>query len=231
MPADSRTSRLQWQNTANRSPIPGKDGGWSRGAPLVSLPELRPQQDSQMNQTFRPPPHRGRLRRPRGICDVWNRSLPVATRLAQQVPRLLPAVEAVVPGRRRPVGQYGKCLLAGTTQAPASPDLFVLLVVRLLESLSVADDRPLTTKWTTPRQQFQRNPGHPGSVLFSVSGSSIKRTTAGATAQADRSAKIWRTPAFHSPVRFSVERKENSAFGPPAYEPFSKCQIGRYIRS
>jgi hypothetical protein len=40
------------------------------------------------------------------------------------------------------------------------------LVVRLFEPLSVANDRPLTTEWTSPGEQFQRNPGHPGSVLL-----------------------------------------------------------------
>jgi hypothetical protein len=56
--------------------------------------------------------------------------------------------------------------MAGTTQAPANPDLFVPLVVRLFEPPSVADDRPLATKWAQPREQFQRDIRHPGSVLF-----------------------------------------------------------------
>jgi hypothetical protein len=42
----------------------------------------------------------------------------------------------------------------------------VPLVVRLFEPMSVADDRPLATKWAPPREQFQRDTGHPGSVLF-----------------------------------------------------------------
>jgi len=54
----------------------------------------------------------------------------------------------------------------------------MLLVVRLLESLSVADDGPLAAYRTQPRQQFQRDLGYPGSLLFSVSGSAMKRTTA-----------------------------------------------------
>jgi hypothetical protein len=66
--------------------------------------------------------------------------------------------------------------MAGTTAAPANPDLLVLSVVRMFEALSVTDDGPFAAKRAEPREQPQRDLGHPGSV-FSVSGSAMKRTT------------------------------------------------------
>src|ERR1700724_1630748 len=107
---------------------------------------------------------------------------PGATRLVQQIPRLLPAVEGVVPGRRRPVGQHRKGLVAGATTAPPNPDLLVAFVVRIFEALSVTEDGPLAANRAQPGEQFQRDLGHPGSVLFSGSGSAIKRITAGVKA-------------------------------------------------
>src|SRR5439155_20925817 len=92
----SRIFRLQRQNTADRSPIPGKDGGWRRGAPEGRRPVLGRQQGSQMQQSSRPPPHGGWVWRPRRVGDVRNGSLPVAVRLAQRLPSLLPTVKAVV---------------------------------------------------------------------------------------------------------------------------------------
>ena len=71
--------------------------------------------------------------------------------LLQQFPGLLPAVEAVVSGWRRPIGQHRKCLLAWRAPAPPNPDLLVPLVVRLFEPLSVTDDRPLAAKRAQPR--------------------------------------------------------------------------------
>jgi hypothetical protein len=51
--------------------------------------------------------------------------------------------------------------VAWATTAPANPDLLVPFVVRLFEPLSVTDDRSLATKWATPREQLQRDLGHP----------------------------------------------------------------------
>src|SRR5580700_4757928 len=95
-----------------------------------------------MQQASSPPSHGRWVWRSRCICDVGNGSLPGAIRLVQQFPRLLSAVERVVPGRRRPVGQHRKSLVAGTTPAPANPDLLVPLVMRMFEALSVTDDGP-----------------------------------------------------------------------------------------
>jgi hypothetical protein len=55
------------------------------------------------------------------------------------------------------------------------------VVVALTESPAVADDRVVTTDWTSPRQEVQRD--HPGSMLSFASGSAIKRITAGLKAR------------------------------------------------
>jgi hypothetical protein len=143
-----------------------------------------------MQQASRPPSHGRWVWRSRRVCDVGNASLPGAIRLVQQIPRLLPAVEGVVPGRRRPVGQHGEGLVAGATTAPPNPDLLVPLVVRIFEALSVTDDGPLAANRAQPGEQFQRDLGHPGSVLFSGSGSAIKRITAGVKARPDRRCQV-----------------------------------------
>ena len=58
---------------------------------------------------------------------------------------------------------------------------FVLIIVALAESPSMADDRVVATNWTSPRQEVQRD--HPGSMLSFASGSAIKRITAGVKAR------------------------------------------------
>jgi len=57
-----------------------------------------------------------------------------------------------------------------------------MLIVRLLSAPSVTKDGLVSAKWTPPRQPIQRDQGHPGSVLSSVSGSAIKRIKAGVKA-------------------------------------------------
>jgi hypothetical protein len=83
--------------------------------------------------------------------------------------------------RHQPVRQDSKRLPARSTNPTPYPDAFVLVVVRLPESPSVADDRVVVAQRTQPRQQMQRN--YPGSMLSLVSGSAIKRTTAGVKAR------------------------------------------------
>jgi hypothetical protein len=75
----------------------------------------------------------------------------------------------------------------------------VPLVVRLFEPLSVTDDRPVAAKRAKAREQIQRDLGHPGSVLFSGSGSAIKRTTAGVKAERGPSYKFDRVASLHPP--------------------------------
>ena len=113
---------------------------------------------------------------------------------------LLPAVNAVVSGRRQPIGQDGKGLPARLTDSAPHPDTFVLVIVTLAPSPAVADDGVSTANGTSPRQQAQRN--HPGSVLSSASGSAIKRITAGVRAAADRPCQSFDLrPAFTLPVK------------------------------
>jgi hypothetical protein len=58
---------------------------------------------------------------------------------------------------------------------------FMLIVVGLAESPSMADDRVVPTDRALPRQQVQWD--HPGSMLSFASGSAIKRITAGVKAR------------------------------------------------
>jgi hypothetical protein len=55
------------------------------------------------------------------------------------------------------------------------------VIVGLTKPLSVADDRVVSASRTPPRQAIQRN--YPGSMLSFVSGSAIKRITAGVKAR------------------------------------------------
>jgi hypothetical protein len=56
-----------------------------------------------------------------------------------------------------------------------------LVIVRLPESPSMADDRVVAAQRAQPRQQMQWN--YPGSMLSLVSCSAIKRITAGVKAR------------------------------------------------
>ena len=119
---------------------------------------------------------------------------------------LLPAAKAVVTGWRQPIGQGSEGLSARSTDSTPHPDAFVLVVVRITEPSSVANDRVLPADGASPRQEAQRN--HPGSVLSSASRSAIKRITAGVKAAADRRCQvsIW-GPAFTLPVKSASNEK------------------------
>jgi hypothetical protein len=65
--------------------------------------------------------------------------------------RLLPAVKAVVPGRSKPIGQDRESLPARLTDSAPHPDAFVLVIVALASTPSMANDRGLIANWTTPR--------------------------------------------------------------------------------
>jgi hypothetical protein len=80
----------------------------------------------------------------------------------------------------------------------------------LAEPPSVTGDRILPADGTLPRQEGQRD--HPGSMLSFVSGSAIKRITAGVKAAADRRCQvsIWGL-AFTLPVE-SVRTKKEYCF-------------------
>ena len=94
---------------------------------------------------------------------------------------LLSTPQAEMPGRRQPIRQDREGLPARLTDSAPHPDAFVPVIVGLTESPSVADDRVVLANRTSPRQAVQRN--HPGSMLSFVSGSAIKRITAGVKAR------------------------------------------------
>jgi hypothetical protein len=56
-------------------------------------------------------------------------------------------------------------------------------IVRLLAPPAMAHDGLIAANWTPSRQQFQGERRHPGSGLFSSSGSAIKRIKAGVKAR------------------------------------------------
>ncbi len=86
-----------------------------------------------------------------------------------------------MPRRYQPVRQYRERLPARSTHPATHPHTLVLVIVRLAESPSVTNDRVVAAQRAQPRQQMQRN--YPGSMLSLVSGSEIKRITAGVKAR------------------------------------------------
>jgi hypothetical protein len=70
---------------------------------------------------------------------------------------LLPAVKAVVPGGRQPIGQNREGFPARLTDSAPYPDAFVLVIVALTKPPSVAYNRFVAANWTSPRQQVQRD--------------------------------------------------------------------------
>jgi hypothetical protein len=94
---------------------------------------------------------------------------------------LLPARHGEMPRRRQPVGQNGEGPPARKANPTPYPNAFVLVIVRLAQSSAVANDCVVAANRAKPRQKLQ---GHyPGSVLSLLSGSAIKRTTAGVKAR------------------------------------------------
>jgi hypothetical protein len=90
---------------------------------------------------------------------------------------LLPASYGEMPGGGQPVGQDGEGRPARPTDPTPNPDAIMLVVVGLAESPTVANDRVGLAERAQPRQEMQRD--YPGSLLSLVSGSAIKRITAG----------------------------------------------------
>ena len=86
-----------------------------------------------------------------------------------------------MPPWRQPVRQDSKRLPAQSTNPATHPDAFMLVVVRLPEPPPVANDGAIAAQRAQPWQQMQRN--YPGSMLSLVSGSAIKRITAGVKAR------------------------------------------------
>ena len=114
------------------------------------------------------------------------------------------------------------------TDSASHPNAFVPVIVNLAEPQSMADDRVVLANRTPPRQEGQWD--HPGSMLSFVSGSAIKRITAGVKARRDRSLLSFDLLAGPSPSgKVSFERKKNTAFR-WATRPLTQ-NIGRYKRT
>ncbi len=175
-------------------------------------------------QADQPPPHpstqRGRIRQPVWILDAQGHSFPTSVRFLDLFCGLLPAMKAVGAMRRRPDGQDGKGLVAWSTSTPNGDDV-VNFVVRLFTTLAVADDRPLPAHRTLPWQQVQRERHHPGSILWSVSGSAIKRITAWREGLPLTVSSFDLRTGLHPPGKVSLERKKNTAFSRRTLSPHS----------
>jgi hypothetical protein len=94
---------------------------------------------------------------------------------------LLAAPQGKMREWNQPFRQDGEGLPAWMADPAADPDALVPVIVRLPESPSVAKDRLALAERAHPRQKSKRN--HPGSRLSCVSGSAIKRITAGVKAR------------------------------------------------
>jgi hypothetical protein len=101
---------------------------------------------------------------------------------------LLSATQTEMPRRRQPIGQNREGLPARMTDSASHPNAVVLVVVRMAEPPSMADHCVIPANRTFPRQEVQWD--HPGSALSSISGSAIKRITAGVKAAADRRCQV-----------------------------------------
>jgi len=92
----------------------------------------------------------------------------------------------------------------------------------------VTDDCPLVAKRAQPRQQLERDLGHPGSVLFSDSGSATKRTTA----LGNQPRGPWRAStaalAFTPPVKVVSNERRIVFLARHRTEVFSTSMIGRF---
>jgi hypothetical protein len=94
---------------------------------------------------------------------------------------LLPAPQTERRYRCQPIGQDRKGLPAQMADSAAHPNVFLPVIVGWTKSTSMADDGVVPADRTSPRQEFQGD--HPGTMLSFVSGSAIKRITAGVKAR------------------------------------------------
>jgi hypothetical protein len=119
---------------------------------------------------------------------------------------LLAAKQAERRRGHKPIGQDRESPPARLTYSAAHPNTFVPVVMSMPEAPSMADDGAVPTDRTLSREKIQGD--YPGSALSFVSGSAIKRITAGVRACR------WVLPArtvpatgLHPPGRFVFERK------------------------
>jgi hypothetical protein len=192
----------------NRVPIPGKDGGWAENVQSRCLPQLARQTNPEAKQLPGPSAHRRWVGQPVWFFGVRNRVFPTGC-FAQRLPGLLPAMETIVPVRRRPCGQDREGFPARPTQPAANPDPLMPPIVRLFAPPSVTDDSSVAADRTASRQMLQWDCSHPGSVLSSASGSAIKRIKAGVKARPfQRPAKVRLDAGLHPPGKDSVSNEK-----------------------
>ena len=160
---------------------------------------------------LRPPAHGGWIGQTRRIFAV-RRGLLGRFAGGDPLTGLLPAVQAVVPGRRQPIGQDREGLPARPADSASHPDAFVLVIVAWRESPSVADDRVVAANGTSPRQESPAESPRLD-VVFRLW-------------QCDKKNHGWREgppltvpakvsicwPGLHPPGKVSLERKKNTAF-------------------
>ena len=156
--------------------------------------------------TVCPSAQRGWIRRARRVFAVRHRLLNGITG-GDVLTGLLSATQGERRRRHQPIGQDREGLVARPTNPASHPNAFVAVIVGLAEPPSMADDRVVVANRTSPREEFQGD--HPGSMLSFVSGSAIKRITAGVKAAADRPCQSFDLrPAFTLPVKsVSNERR------------------------
>ncbi len=129
---------------------------------------------------------------------------------------------------RRPTGQDSKCLPTKPASSAAYPHAILLLVVRRLAPLAVADARRLSTDWTPTWQLLQADPSYPGTALSSGGGHEIKRITAGVKAcRQVLPAEIRPVTGFHPPGVLNIKRKKEYSCG----AALPSREIGRYKRA
>jgi hypothetical protein len=154
---------------------------------------LHPEAHAQQ-ATLCPSAQSGWIRRARRILTVRRRLLNGGPG-GDVLTSLLSAMQAERRRRRQPIRQDRERLPAGMTDSASHPNVFVVFIVGLAGTPSVADDRIVVANRTSPRQEVQRD--YPGSMLSFVSGSAIKRITAGVRARRWFSLPgLLRRPAF-----------------------------------
>jgi hypothetical protein len=173
--------------------------------------------------TLDPSAESGWIRQARRIFAVWRCLLNRIT-CSQMLTSLLPATHAERRQRHQPIWQDRKRLSAWMTDPSPHRHAFMLVVVGLTESPSMADDCAIPADRALPGQQAQWD--HPGSTLFFASGSAIKRITAGVKARRGRSPPSFRSTGRAFTLRLNqFERKKNTAL--PCSPPASHSNIGR----
>jgi hypothetical protein len=148
VPRASRTFCLEPQHTADRTQIPGKDGGCCKKV-ITCHCCFCPTAQAEHSSSY-PAAQRRRIRQARGILAVWRCLLGRFTS-CDPFAALLSATQTVVSRRHQPVRQHRECLLTLPANSAPNPDPIVMVIVRLPNALAMADDGRGLTSWTPSR--------------------------------------------------------------------------------